>query len=326
LEELPGLLWRRPATNGAPAALIHNQGHPLLEDLDSLPFPARDLLDNRLYRSPETGRPLTVIQGNRGCPAKCIFCPAGLMSGYTIRYRSPANIMAEIGECVTRFGIREFLFHGDTFTINKNWLIELCDRIIASDHKIRWGCNSRVDTIDEERAAKMRQAGCWVVAFGVETGDQEIMDKMRKGQQVERAAQAIAICKRNGLRTHAFFVIGTPWETRQTLERTYRFARRLDTDFFDFNIAYPLPGTELYEIAVRENLFEKTPGDAGYASAAVRTYQLSSRELTQWRRKALLAMYLRPGYILRTLARAGSPRVAKNYVKAGLRRLGQLIK
>ena len=322
MKELPGLIWRRA---GEPGAIVRSPGHPLVENLDALPSPARDLLDNSLYRSPETGRPLTVVHGNRGCPSKCIFCPAGAMSEYRVRYRSPERIVAEIDECVRRFGIREFLFHGDTFTINKRWLLELCDRIIQSGHKIHWGCNSRVDTMDDERAERMKRAGCWVVAFGVESGNQAILDYMKKGQRVERALQAAAICKRHGLRVHTFFVIGSPLETRATLAETLAFARRIDPDFFDFNIAYPLPGTELYEIAVRENLFEQPAEATGYATAAVRTRELSSADLTQWRRKALLSMYRRPRYIARTLWRAGSPRVAWHYLKAGARRLRQLL-
>ncbi len=319
LEALPALNWR------SDGEVRLNPGHPLVEDLDAIPPPARDLLDNGLYRSPETGNPLTVIHGNRGCPSKCIFCPAGVMSGFKIRYREPAAIVAEIKDCIDRHGIREFLFHGDTFTINKKWLLELCDRIIAAGLRIRWGCNSRVDTIDDERAAKMKAAGCWVVAFGVETGNQAILDYMRKGQQVERAVTAAQTCRRHGLRVHTFFVIGTPLETRATLAETYAFARRLDPDFFDFNIAYPLPGTELYEIAISEGLFEQDPAATGYGSAAVRTRELTSRDLTDWRRRALLAMYLRPGYIARTLWRAGSPRVALNYLRAGARRFRQLV-
>ena len=326
-ESIEGLVWRRTTgANGSTATeVVRNPGHPLIEDLDPLPFPARDLLDNDRYRSPETGNPLTVIHGNRGCPAHCIFCPAGVMSGFSVRYRTPANVMAEIDECVTRYGIREFLFHGDTFTINKPWLLELCDLIIASGHKIRWGCNSRVDTISDERAARMRQAGCWVVAFGVETGNQEILDHMKKKQKVEQAIKAAEICRRNGLRVHAFFVIGTPLETRATLEQTFDFARRLDPDFFDFNISYPLPGTELYDIVEREGLWEQSPDQTGYAQAAVRSRELSSAELTDWRRRALLRMYLRPRYIGRTLWRAGSPAVALNYARAGARRLRQLV-
>lgn len=309
---------------GAP--IRRNPGHPLAENLDELPWPDRSLLDNGLYLSPETGNPLTVIQGNRGCPSKCIFCPAGSMSGYRVRFRSPAAIMAEIDECVTKFGIREFLFHGDTFTINKKWLVELCDLIIASGHKIHWGCNSRVDTMDDERAQKLKAAGCWVVAFGIETGSQMIMDKMKKGQKIERGAEAIACCKRNGLRTHAFMVIGMPWETKATLEETYQMARRLDTDFFDFNIAYPLPGTEYYEIAVRDGLFEEGAAAASYAEAGVRTYELSSEDLNKWRRSHLLKMYFRPHYIFRMLTSAGGPRQTLNYIKAGLNRLKQLVK
>lgn len=324
IETLPGLVWRRPEHAGAAPEIVRNAGHPLVEDLNAIPAPARDLLDNALYVSPETGRPLTVIHGNRGCPSKCIFCPAGVMSGFRIRYRKPEAVMAEIDECVRRFGIREFLFHGDTFTMSKQWLVELCDRIVASGHKIHWGCNSRVDTIDDERAAKMKAAGCWVVAFGVETGSQAIMDSIKKRQKVERAFEAAKICRRNGLRFQAFFVIGTPLETRATLDETLRYARRLDPDFFDFNIAYPLPGTELFEIVEREGLFEKAPSEAGYGSAAIRTRELSSADLTAWRRRALLAMYLRPRYIARTLLRAGSPRVALNYLKAGVRRFRQL--
>lgn len=323
----PGTAGNETALRTAEGTLIRrNPGHPLVENLDELPWPDRSLLDNNLYRSPETGKPLTVVHGNRGCPAKCIFCPAGSMSGYRVRLRSPQSLMDEIAECVTKFGINEFLFHGDTFTINKRWLLELCDLIIASGLKVRWGCNSRVDTIDDERCQKMKAAGCWVVAFGIETGSQMIMDNMKKGQKIEQGYEAIAICKRNGLRTHAFMVIGMPWETTETLEETYKMACELDTDFFDFNIAYPLPGTEYYEIAVRDNLFETTSDASSYAEAAVRSYTLSSAELTEWRRKRLLKMYMRPHYIARMLTKAGSPAKTMNYIKAGVKRLGQLVK
>jgi radical SAM superfamily enzyme YgiQ (UPF0313 family) len=319
--ELAGAVYR--SANGAGVARA--PGHPTVGELNELPWPARELLDNDLYRSPETGRPLTVIHGNRGCPAACVFCPAGVISGFTVRYRSPENIVGELRECVERFGIDEFLFHGDTFTMNKSWLLELCARIVDSGLKIRWGCNSRVDTIDDARAEAMKRAGGWVVAFGIETGSQELLDRMKKEATLADAERAVAVCKRAGLRVHAFFVIGLPWETERTLQETYAFARKLDTDFFDFNIAYPLPGTEFYEMAVADGLFERSPEETGYASAAVRTYELSSARLTEWRRRSLLSMYLRPSYIARTLARSGSPRVAMNYVRAGAKRLRQLV-
>lgn len=289
-------------------------------------FPARDLLDNRLYRSPETGNPLTVIQANRGCPAHCIFCPAGALSGYKLQLRSPEHVVAEVRECVEKFGIREFLFNGDTFTMNKTWVLELCRLIRVNHLDIHWGCNSRVDTFDGERAEALKGAGCWVVAFGVESGVQDMLDRMKKKTTPEQARQAVRCAKEAGLCTHAFFIIGLPWETRETLAATLKFARELDTDFFDFNIAYPLPGTEYYEIAIRDGLIN--PDASGsYAQAAARSYTLSGEELTKWRRKALLSLYLRPFFILRTLRRVvGKPRVLMNYLREGFARLLYLIR
>lgn len=300
----------------------------LHQNLDDIPFPARHLLKNDLYLSPETGNPLTVVHGNRGCPAHCVFCPAGVLTDFTVRQRSPENIVAELRECVERHGIREFLFHGDTFTINKKWLLELCRLIREAKLDIRWGCNSRVDTIDDERAAAMKSAGCWVVAFGIETGDEEMLTQMKKNATLQQARDAVACVKRNGLRVHTFFVIGLPWETEETLERTYQFVRELDPDFFDFNIATPLPGTELHEIALRENLFEEDydPARTGYASGATHTLSgLDSEFLQNWRRKHLLKMYLRPNYITRMLSKAGSPRNTMQYARAGAKRLRQLV-
>src|SRR5690606_18142765 len=150
------------------------------------------------------------------------------------------NVVEELKECVEKHGIREFLFHGDTFTINKKWLLELCALIQSEKLDIHWGCNSRVDTMDDERAAAMKAAGCWVVAFGIETGDDEMLKHMKKNATTQQARDAVACVKRNGLRVHTFFVIGLPWETEQTLENTWNFVRDLDPDFFDFNIATPL--------------------------------------------------------------------------------------
>jgi radical SAM superfamily enzyme YgiQ (UPF0313 family) len=249
-----------------------------------------------------------------------------VISGYNVRLRDPKLVVDEIEECVVAHGIRDFLFHGDTFTINKNWMIQLCREIIDRDLDVHWGCNSRVDTIDDERAEWMKKAGCWVVAFGLESGVQELLDKMKKGARVEKAYTAIDVCKRHGLCTHGFYVIGLPWETEETLEQTLQFAKEVDTEFFDFNIAYPLPGTELYEIAKEENLIEVDDlAESGYADAAMKTFALSPEYLTEWRRKALLEMNLRPGYVSRTLWRAAKTGCLPHYLKAGMKRLNRLV-
>jgi radical SAM superfamily enzyme YgiQ (UPF0313 family) len=285
--------------------------------LDALPRPARHLLENDLYTSPETGNRMGVIHSQRGCPAACTFCNIGHVYGKPIRTRSPEHVVAEIESCVRDFGIREFLFHGDTFTYKKKWTIALCQLIVERGLKVRWGCNSRVDTIDAERAEWMRRAGCWVVAFGIETGDQGLLDAMKKGATVEQAHEAVRVCRAAGLRTQAFMIIGTPDESEETLAKTLDFIQELDPDFFDFNIAYPLPGTELYE--------EEILAHGSYAKAAIRSRHLSNEALTEWRRRALMKMYLRPKYIARTLWRARSPNKIAHYVKAGTGRLRSLM-
>ena len=319
--EVAGLVWR-----DADGAVRRNAARPLIEPLDQLPLPAYDLLDLDLYRSPENGRRIAAIYAQRGCPAKCIFCPAGSMFEYRVRERTVEHVVREIEECVTHHNVRDFLFHGDTFTLHKRWLIDLCRAIVERGLDIRWGCNSRVDTIDDERADWMRRAGCWVVAFGFEHGDQQMLDQMKKGARAEKAFEAVDVCRRNGLKVHGFFVVGMPWETRSTLRTALDYARRIDPDFFDFNIAYPLPGTEYYDIVLRDGLFEAPdPAKGGYGQAAVRTYELSSDDLTAWRRQALLRMYARPGFVLRTLRHAASTGNTRHYARAALQRLGSLI-
>lgn len=319
--DISGLIWR-----GDNGEAKRNPSRAFAEALDEMPFPARDLLDNGLYCSPENGRPITVIHANRGCPAKCIYCPAGVLAGYKVRLRDPKLVVDEIQECVEKHGVRDFLFHGDTFTINKRWMLDLCGEIVARNLNIHWGCNSRVDTIDDERAQAMKRAGCWVVAFGVEHCDQEMLDKMKKGARVEKAFEAIECCRRNGLCSHAFMVVGLPWETEESLVRVEAFLRKLDPDFFDLNIAYPLPGTELYEIAKNENLIVlEDLAEGGYARAAMRTHTLTPERLTQWRRDALLRLNLRPRYVTRTLWRAARTGCLPHYVKAGTKRLRRLL-
>ena len=329
-DRLPGAIWRQMPAEGSPetgASIRRNDGRALVDDLDALPPPARDLLDNALYVSPETGRRLTTIKGNRGCPFRCVFCPAGGVGGRRLRLRSVDSILGELHQCIDEFGIRDFHFDGDTFTMSKPWLLELCQRIERECPGIRWACNSRVDTMDADRAEALVRSGCVLVAFGVESGDQKMLDHMRKGARLEHARRAVAACKQAGLATHAFYIIGLPWETRQSLRRTLAFARELDTEFFDINVATPLPGTEFYDMAVAEDLIEPEAQAAGsYARAIARSRELSAEDLTRWRRRALLRLYLRPGYVLRTLARARRDGFLSNYVRAALHRLANILR
>ncbi len=291
-----------------------------VENLDALPFPARHLLNNDLYRTPDTDEPITMVNTGRGCPHKCIYCAVTIASGFRLKVRSPENIVDELEECVNKHNIRNFFFRADTFTWNEKWVVELCDLIVARGLKIRWGSNSRVDTISEKRLEAMKRAGCWIIGFGVESGNQDMLDKMKKRAKLEDAEKAIALCKQYGIKSYGLFVIGLPWETRETAEETIAFAKKINPSFLDFNIAYPLPGTEYYRIAKEMGLFEEADLSKGdYARPIVRSQSLSTADLVKLRRKALLGYYLRPKYVLDTVKGIRSPKVFLNYAKSGFR-------
>ncbi len=295
-------------------------------DLDTLPFPARDLLDNSLYPWPETGDPMTTILTSQGCPFECIFCPVVPLTGKRVRYRSVENILGELHECIDRYGIRHFLFHADTFTLKKQWVVDLCRAIVEQGLAIEWAANSRVDTIDKERLEWMKRAGCRIIGFGVESGMDEHLQAMGKNATTEQARHAVQLCRECGIRSHAFFVFGFPWDTEESIQKTIDFALELDPDFFDFNLAFPIPGTQLYRMVVEEGLCDLDRlNQGGYSVAALRTRTVSAERLERLRRAALWRLYLRPGYIFRTLAATGSPRVAWRYGRAAVKRVANLL-
>jgi len=319
-QEIEGLTYREDGR------IKKNPDPAFFPDLDHLPFPARDLLRNELYVRPDTGEPQTTLQTNRGCPSDCVYCLAGRASGKKIRFRSPENIVDEIESCVTEFNIRNFFFRADTFTWKKSWTIEVCREILKRELDVHWVCNSRVDTIDAERLSWMKRAGCWLISFGVESGHQEILDRMKKGTKPEQAQEALKWCREAGIKSYAFFVIGLPWETRDTLLQTARFAKKLPADFAEFSFAVPFPGSELYEFARKERLMEARDLDFfKNDEPVIRTFTLEKEELKKLRRKALRGFYFRPGYILHTLGRLHSPKEIYRYIRFALQKARGMV-
>ncbi|MDI6784825.1 MAG: radical SAM protein, partial [bacterium] len=186
--------------------IIRNPDRPFIDHLDELPFPARHLIDNQRYIRPDTGEPQTTIITNRGCPYSCIFCLSTQVAGMKLRARTPENIVAELVECVTKHQINNFLFRADTFTLNKSWILELCQKIQEAKLDIKWACNSRVDTIDSDRLNAMKHAGCWLIAFGIETGDKEMLAQIKKNATLDQAQHAIKLCKQHNLKTSIYIL------------------------------------------------------------------------------------------------------------------------
>ena len=299
-----------------------NPDRPGLDDLDALPFPSRHLMKNELYRMPDTGRKMGIVLTSKGCPYGCIFCLVGRMYGKKVIFRSPESLVEEIGECVSRFGIRDFWFRSDTFTLKKSWVIEVCRRLVDKKLPIRWATNSRVDTIDAERLEWMKRAGCFAVGFGVESGSQEILDKMKKGITLDQCRRAVSLCGGKGIITYLFFMIGLPWDSRETVRETVEFARELDGDISNFSIAYPFPGSELYRIAVEKGLLEEGQAVSGdYSKPALPTLHLSREEVARLERWANRKLLLRPLHAIKVLLKLRSFAMMVQYMRAGARML-----
>ena len=292
---------------------------PFIENLDELPFPARHLVDNNIYRRPDTGEVQAVIKVSRGCPYHCFFCLATPVSGAKVRKRSPQNIVDEIKECVEKYHIRNFLFWSDIFNIDKKWVMELCRLIIDSGLDIVWSANTRADTADEEMAAMMYKAGCRLVSIGVESGSQEMLNHIGKKITLDEVRVTVKIFKKYGIKIYNYFVIGLPWETEDTIEDTIDFAIELDSDFISFYTATPLPGTKFYAYAKENNLIDSsTSFKNAYFYPAVNTHHLTKEQVFALHKKALKRFYLRPSYILKMLFKIRSKAEFMNYFRAGM--------
>lgn len=305
---------------------FRNEERPFLLDLNTLPFPARHLLDNKLYKRPDTDEPIGVILTGKGCRSECIFCPTKLFSGSSARMRSPENIVEEIGVCVNKFGIKDFLFQSDNFSQDKNWAIELCRLIAEKGLEINWGCTSRVNMIDKEILYWLKKAGCWVISLGIESGNRELLLKSKKGISLEQAKEAVKLCKEADIRTFLYFMIGLPWETKTTVRETIDFAKELNADFYEVHTAYPFPGTEFYKIAIDMKLTrEDLLAMGNYGKPAVNSFYLTRKEIAFYRKKALLEIYLRPEYLKRLLKNIHSFKQLINYLNFGFRKITALF-
>ena len=292
---------------------------PFIEDLDSLPFPARHLVDNNLYRRPDNNKVQAVIKVSRGCPFHCFFCLATPVSGAKVRKRSPENIVEEIRECVEKYGITNFVFWSDIFNIDKDWTMNLCQKIIDSGLNITWSANTRADTADEEMAQKMYESGCRLVSIGVESGSQEMLDKIGKKITLDDVRLTVKIFKKAGIKIYNYFVIGLPWEDEDTVEDTIDFAIELDSDFISFYTATPLPGTRFYDYAKANRLIDSdTSFSSAYFYPSVNTHYLSKDKVFELHKKAEKRFYLRPSYIFKTLIGIKSFEEFKNYFRAGM--------
>ncbi len=268
--------------------IVTNPFTPLMDDLDALPLPDKSLVNIKQFNGlfPVGQRPAMFIMADRGCPYQCIFCSKAIY-GNTLRLRSPANVMEEIEKLYIEWGIREIHFGNDTFNANQKWAHELLDLIIKYNYhrrlafRVALRVNEKI--LNLELLKHLKAAGVWFVYYGVENGNQAMLDRMKKGITIEEVKRAFQLTHSLNIKTEAFFIIGMPGETKQTIQESHDLYHEIRPYWGGFSRAMPFPNT----------LFTKEAREAGHilnndydayspSSMVVRTDALSCEELERY--------------------------------------------
>jgi radical SAM superfamily enzyme YgiQ (UPF0313 family) len=317
LREVKGVAFR-----DANAQVQINPDRPFIEDLDSLPIPLHDKLPWKKYKVPIVGGPYTFVLTSRGCPAGCRYCIKHVTYQASVRHRSPDHVLKEL-YLLKEMGMHHVHFEADLFTVKKEFVYDLCNTIIKDGIQIRWSCNSRVDFVDAEELALMKKAGCFMIAWGLESGSEAVLKRARKGTTVTRIEETIAASHKAGIRNWGYFIVGLPGETVETIQQTIALSKRIPVDIALFHIATPYPGTPFYYEAVQNGWIQMDRWeDYDMYNHTVLNYpHLSSQDLERWARRAAREWSLRPGPMLTFLKGAANPDTLGQLWKIGVNHL-----
>jgi len=321
LSDIKGLVYQKQG------GVIDNPVGNLIENLDELPFPDRELLPIEKYSSILSGGHIvTTMFTSRGCPFQCAFCDRPHL-GKKFRARGAQSVVDEMEECL-RLGIEEILIYDDTFTVDRQRTMDICDEIIKRGLKFIWDIRARVDTIDKEVLKKLKQAGCARIHFGVEAGTEKILKVLNKGIHLNQAADAFKWSKKIGLETLAYFMIGSPTETKEDILETIKFAKKIKPDYAHITILTPYPATEIYRQALAQGVIKNDYWRefAQHPEKGVITRywakELTREELFELLDRFYKEFYRRPLYIFKELLKINSFDDFKKKIKIGLKILG----
>ena len=291
---VPGLITRD----------VLNPQAAFIGNLDTLPLPARHLLPNDKYTYLLSKGRVTTVFSSRGCPYQCIFCDKAVF-GSQWRARSAENVLAELEQVVRELGVKSVVFYDDLFTVKKERIIEICQGILDRKLDIDWKCEGRVNITDEESLAWMKRAGCSMIAYGVESGNQKGLDYLNKGTNVGQIRRAFALTRAAGIRPMAYFVLGIPVETYGEEIATIEFAKEIKAAYAQFSVLSPTPGTKLYDDVVTRGWYREieamNPVDKETKRPAILNENWDEDSLKSILKEAHKRFYFRPGYIWQRL-------------------------
>ena len=301
LGDVPSLTWRAEAGRIVPHRL-----HGTFQGFLDMPYPAWDLVPLTKYALPLVDKPYVMVETSRGCPYSCDFCVAPIHQGHKFRDRSPKALVDEIERTYREHGIEYFYLWGDTVTLNVKSFTAFCDELIARKLPIHWFGNARADNLtDPAFVHRLKRAGCWMLALGIETESEDVRKDMVKRLERQKIEAAFKNMRDAGIKSFAFFIFGYPGETLETINQTVEYAIALNPDFANFYPAVPYPGTAMFAKVVKEGLLP--PGAEHEWSRMEYSYYLlngnglNEEVVLSAIRRAKRRFFLRPAYVARHL-------------------------
>jgi len=302
LPDVAGIVYRENSE------VVFSPPRPHIKDLDVLPFPAWDLLPGfpsqyhpALFKYKKL--PATHIVSARGCPHKCIFCDTSVFSR-RIRFHSSEYILNMIGYLVENFGIKEIIFEDDQFLINKKRMKKICEGILKAKWPISWCCSARVNSVNDLALLKlMKKSGCWQISYGIESGNQKILDFAQKGITINQIEKAVRLTHKAGILSKGYFIFGLPYENEKTMQNTISFAKSIPLNDMSVFTLTPFPGSKMYNIAEQYGTIKKDFEKMNLLEVVYVPTDLSKERLLYYQRRFMKEFYLRPRIIANYLRR-----------------------
>ncbi|MBN1131039.1 MAG: radical SAM protein [Chitinispirillaceae bacterium] len=296
LTGVTGLTWKKSS-----GEVVINPDRPGIGDLDALPLPAYDLLDlGVFYESVFVRFPAATMITSRGCPYHCVFCsyPQTIYS-HVFRAMSPERVLREVKYLVEDLGVREIRIDDDTFNIDADRAIAICKLLAAEKLDMTFSVQCRPKLLTDEQARWLKKAGCRMVLFGIEAGNEEVLRQMKKNTTKDELRRGVHIAKKNGLDVLNCVMLGFYWDTKETVEETIRFAFELNAEFTQVSTPTPLPGTEYYRLLEEKNCFLTKEWDKhdSVHHSSVRLPSLTNEDLNHFLASFYRRYYRRPAYL-----------------------------
>jgi anaerobic magnesium-protoporphyrin IX monomethyl ester cyclase len=303
-----------------------NPGREILENLDENPFPAFHLLKFDKYSNALQVSPVsTYLVSSRGCPFRCTYCVKPVWDRKVMRYHSPDYFLDQVEEVVNKYGVKEIHFYDDTFTLDRERTMVFSQGVIDRKIDFKWIVRTRTDCVDDEMLALMRKAGCTMISYGVESGNDDVLKIMKRGISVEKTREIFALTKKHGFEIAANIMIGFPGESKETYEDSVRFSKELDPDFVQYSITTAIPGADIYEQTKGDCNSETEDPWRSFALGKMKVVapekvrfaglDYSIHDLDKMLSRAYRSFYFRPKIIWRLLRRLSSFDQLKMYFR-----------